>query len=87
MMDDTTTKEILIRLETSLRYIEQGISGTHGRLDVLNGRTRQNELDIAAMTARMDGPPLKRSRASVVGALAGTATAAAYAAARYFLGK
>ena len=34
--------------------LEAGFQGTHARLDALNGRTRQNELDLAILKDRAE---------------------------------
>lgn len=44
------TDQIIVHLE----YLKEGIDGVHKRLDLLNGRTRQVEQDVAVLHDRAD---------------------------------
>lgn len=48
-MEPTHLLEMLREVRTDLR---EGFDGVHDRLDALNGRTRQNEQDIAVLRDR-----------------------------------
>ena len=62
-----------------MHVLRDDIQGVHSRLDVLNGRTRINERDIAVLQAAVETEPeekplTRRDLKIVVGAISGAVT-------------
>lgn len=65
-----------------MQLLQKGQEGISARLDVLNGRTRENELAIAVLQDRSEG-----KRGALWGGGVGTALIVIAEVARYWLGK
>lgn len=71
-MGELSREEFLVHMD----LVRKDISGVHDRLDVLNGRTRRNEQDIAVLNDRAREEPnedtgtrrRRGTKASLVGA-------------------
>lgn len=76
MADSKTLEPVLIHLE----YLREGVDGINARLDALNGRTRQTEMDIAVLRDRADGSERAVAAAKASGAKWGAGLGALLAA-------
>lgn len=60
-----TLGEVLVHLQ----YIKAGVDGMQNHLQLLNGRTRDNELDIATLKERVPENPKRQG--GIAGTIAG----------------
>lgn len=72
MPEQHSDDPIIIHLE----YLREGVDGINARLDGLNGRTRQNEQDIAVLKDRSEDNRIAAAAAKTSGAKWGAGIAA-----------